>query len=212
MINIIEIIKEKFLVYQGQRFLAKGKPEKAYYYFHKVIFLNETPKVFLLLAITLMDMGRYAEALIFFTKIEKVSDNELVLIGITECNIMLRKWDEAISFVNDNVKKSMKLKIIQEMLDNPIRREKYVIFKEFSQKGYSFIEKNDFKNGLIYLKKAEEISDQDAHLMNNIGSILNSLGEKPEKVYPYFEKALLLEPNNKRFKENLFYIKKKIKK
>ncbi len=215
MSNFITSLKEKHFQKKGQNLLISGKLEKAFSCFKKAVLLNDSTDNIFNLALSLLSLSKYSEAEKYFKKIfQNFPDNEINILSLAECLIMQRKWDEAIDHYRILVEKkphSDPLKIYLTQAEDVVAREKYVKSKElFSQAQIELRKKNDAK-ALAYLLEAEEFDPKNPNTLNNIGSVL-LLKKEFETAYKYFEKAVVLAPQNKKFQKNLLLTKRKLRK
>ena len=215
MISFFEDLKEKHLKKRGQKLLAKNDFEKAYLLFQKAILLNNSVENKFNLALSLLSLSEYSKAEKYFKNIyDEYPENELNLLALAECNIMLRKWDEAIKFYKLTVelfpdKKSFKHYL--NIAEDVVAREKYVKAKElFKAATIELKQKND-ENALNILIQANEYFPEDATIINNISTLYLMLKDFP-KAYNYSMKAVSLKPDDPRFQNNLKIAKRKLKK
>jgi len=215
MINFIEDLKERHLRKKGQILLSKNDFEKAYLLFQKAIFLNNSVENRFNLALSLLSLSEYSKAEKYLKNIyDEYPENELNLLALAECNIMQKKWDEAIKFYRLIVKlfpdkKSFKhyLKIAEDV----VAREKYVKAKELFTKATIELKQKKDKNALNILLEANEYFPEDATIINNIATLYIMLKDF-RKAYSYSMKAVSLRPDDPRFQNNLKIAKRKLKK
>ena len=215
MINFFEDIKEKNLRKKGQKLLSNNDFEKAYLLFQKAILLNNSVENKFNLALSLLSLSEYSKAEKYLKNIyDEYPENELNLLALAECNIMQRKWDEAIKFYKLTVKlfpSNRSFKHYLEIAEDVIAREKYVKAKElFKAATIELKQKND-ENALNILIQANEYFPEDATIINNIATLYIMLKDFP-KAYSYSMKAVSLKPDDLRFQNNLKIAKKKLKK
>ena len=208
--SIIRTFREKYYLLRGQRFLMKGNPEKAYFYFQKAVFLGGSDQVHYSMGLCLVSMNRYQEAEHFLKKaVDKFPENDLVLVTYAECMLMQRKWEQARGIFEKlcELNNSKYAKYLSVAID-PIKRDKYVAAKESFNEAQKAINNRDFESALTLLQKAYELDNHNAYVVNNIGSVMLSLGKPLKEVYGYFEKAVVIDPDNQKFRQNLLYVKK----
>jgi len=215
MINFFEDIKEKNLRKKGQKLLSKNDFEKAYLLFQKAILLNNSVENKFNLALSLLSLSEYSKAEKYLKNIyDEYPENELNLLALAECNIMQRKWDEAIKFYKLTAKLfpgNRSFKHYLEIAEDVIAREKYAKAKElFKAATIELKQKND-ENALNILIQANEYFPEDATIINNIATLYIMLKDFP-KAYSYSMKAVSLKPDDLRFQNNLKIAKKKLKK
>jgi len=208
-------LKEKYFQKKGRELLISGKLEKAFSYFQKAVLLNDSTDNIFNLALSLLSLSKYSEAEKYFKKIyQDFPDNEINILSLAECLIMQRKWDEAIDHYRILVEKkpqSEPLKAYLAQAEDVVAREKYVKSKELFYKAQIEIRKKNDTKALEYLLEAEEYDPKNPNTLNNIGSVL-LLKKEFKKAYGYFEKAVVLAPQNKKFQKNLLHVKRKLRK
>ena len=215
MMSFWEDLKEKHLKKRGQKLLTKNDFEKAYLLFQKAILLNNSVENKFNLALSLLSLSEYSKAEKYLKNIyDEYPENELNLLALAECNIMQKKWDEAIKFYRLTVKlfpgkKSFKhyLKIAEDV----VAREKYVKAKELFKKATIELKQKKDKNALNILLEANEYFPEDATIINNIATLYIMLKDF-HKAYSYSMKAVSLRPDDPRFQNNLKIAKRKLKK
>ncbi|PID28775.1 MAG: hypothetical protein CSB55_03230 [Candidatus Cloacimonadota bacterium] len=213
--NIFTGFREKYLQRRGQRMLMRGDHEKAYKIFEKNLFLNNSPQNQYNLSVALIGLGRYREADNFLSKLsEQYPDNEMILTCLGETSLMLGKWQNAID-IFEKLKSLNKFRKLyekySEISKDPILRDKFTTARKKINLAQKEIGAGNYKKALELLKFAAELQPDDAWLMNNIGSLMLTLKENPRDAYPYFEKAVILNPDNEKFKNNLSAVKKRIR-
>ncbi len=195
--------------------LMRGDHEKAYKIFEKNLFLNNSPQNQYNLSVALIGLGRYREADNFLSKLsEQYPDNEMILTCLGETSLMLGKWQNAID-IFEKLKSLNKFRKLyekySEISKDPILRDKFTTARKKINLAQKEIGAGNYKKALELLKFAAELQPDDAWLMNNIGSLMLTLKENPRDAYPYFEKAVILNPDNEKFKNNLSAVKKRIR-
>ena len=215
MISIFEDIKEKNLRKKGQKLLSKNDFEKAYMLFQKAILLNNSVENKFNLALSLLSLSDYSKAEKYLKNIyDEYPENELNLLALAECNIMLRKWDEAIKFYKLTVELfpgNRSYKHYLKIAEDVIAREKYVKAKELFRAATIELKQKNDENALNILIQANEYFPEDATIINNIATLYIMLKDFP-KAYSYSMKAISLKPDDLRFQNNLKIAKKKLKK
>ncbi len=212
---MIDTLKENRLIRKGKKLLTKGKLEKAYRCFEKAVMLNNSINNRFYLGLSMMSLTRFADAKKIFTDIRKEDEeNELNLLSLAECNMMLRKWLEAENIYRKLHKMFPNNEAYKEYLERSqdvIYREKYVIARELFSKAERALFAKDKKEALKHLLEAEEYNPNSSMILNNIASLYMLL-KKYEEAYPYIERAITISPDNQRFQKNYISIKRKLRK
>ena len=207
--------KEKKYRKNGIRFLNKRKLENAYKCFQQAVSINDSTENSFNLALSLMSLNRYLEAEKYFRKVhEKFPGNELNSLAFAECLLRQKKWKDSTKIYAELVKRNPDSKVYKKYLkraEDVIAREKYVKSKELFESAQNELQKKNNDKALKILKEAAEFDSENPNIMNNIGSILMSRKMFSE-AYGYFEKAVILAPNNKKFQKNVLHVKMKLRK
>ena len=212
---MIDTLKENRLIRKGKKLLTKGKLEKAYHHFEKAVMLNNSTNNRFYLGLAMMSLTQFAEAKKLFTDIRKEDkENELNLLSLAECNMMLRKWKEAENNYRELRRIFPNNKAYEEYLERSqdiIYREKYVIARELFSKAERALFNKNKEEALKHLLEAEEYNPNSTMILNNIASLYMLL-KKYEEAYPYIERAITISPNNQRYQKNYNAIKRKLRK
>ena len=207
--------KEKKYRKKGIQFLNKRKLENALDCFQKANSINNSSENKFNLALSLMSLNQYSEAEKYFRIVyEKFPDNEINSLAFAECLLMQKKWKDSVKIYTELVKKNPDSKVYKKYLKRAkdvIVREKYVKSKELFESAQNELQKKNNAQALKMLKEAVEFDSENPNIMNNIGSILMSRKMFSE-AYGYFEKAVILAPNNKKFQKNVMLAKMKLRK
>lgn len=214
MMSFFEVLKEKHLKKRGQKLLSKNDFEKAYLVFQKVILLNNSVENKFNLALSLLSLSEFSKAENYLNDIyNEYPENELNLLALAECNIMQKKWDEAIKFYKMTVKLFPGKKTFKNYLniaEDVVAREKYVKAKELFRAATIELKHKNDENALNILLEANEYFPEDATILNNIATLYIMLKDF-RKAYSYSMKALSIRPDDPRFQNNLKIAKRKIK-
>ncbi len=200
---------------KGIRFLNKRKLENALECFQQANSINNSSENSFNLALSLMSLNQYSEAEKYFRIVyEDFPENEINSLAFAECLLMQKKWKVSEKIYAELVRRNPDSKTYKEYLKrvkNVVAREKYVKSKElFSLALNELLKKNNHK-ALKIMKEAAEFDSENPNIMNNIGSILMTQKMFSE-AYKYFEKAVILAPNNKKFQKNIVLAKMKLRK
>ncbi len=198
---------------RGRRLLMKGNAKKALEYFEKVVLEDATEGSLFMMALALVALNCYKEAEKHLETVYATYDrNELVLLSYAECLTMLRKWDSAEVVFAQLARLQPNYQRYKEYLDmirDAVKRDRFVISREFYAKAQLDVEEKQYEKALENLKKSHEINPDNATVINNIGSVMLLMGQPASQAIEWFERALALEPDNPRFQENLKHLKRK---
>ena len=216
MFNIIDNFKENYYFRRGLRFIEKAEYNKARYYFEKAFLLNpKNNDITFYLGLSLMLLFKYNEALNYFERIPQDFNNPLMLSSMGFSFLMLRKWAEArdifAKLLEINPKNKEYNKFHKLSMD-VIKREKFVLMKEKMAIADNLMKNKDYEQAFDTLLDAKNLVPEDAEIFNYLGIASIQLKKAPIEIYSFFEKAVILDPNNRGYKENLFLAKKKLKK
>ncbi|MCD4818446.1 MAG: tetratricopeptide repeat protein [Candidatus Cloacimonetes bacterium] len=212
---MLEKYRTKKLQNKGQKLLVKGKIQKAYDIFQKVILLDNSTENIFNLAISLLSLNRFSEAESYFQKIyENYPENELNMLSYADCLMLQRKWQEAIPIfrsLSENNPKNKKYQFYEQISEDVIQREKYVRSRELFNSAREELNKKHDEKALKILLEAYEYNDKNPILLNNIAS-LYIMKKDYAKAYNYLESAFKLDKENIRIIKNMVLVKKKLKK
>ncbi len=216
MFNIIDNFKENYFYRRGLRFIQKAEYNKARYYFEKAFFLNpKNEEVTFYLGLSLMLMFKYNEALNYFERIPHDTNNPLMLSSMGFSFLMLRKWAEArdifVKLVELNPQ-NREYKKFHNLSMDVINREKFVIMKEKMALADELMKERKYQEAFDTVIEAKNLVSDDAEIYNYLGIISTHLKKSPVEIYAFFEQAVILDPNNRGYKQNLYLAKKKLKK
>ncbi len=191
----------------------KGQAKKALTLFEKAVMQNNSDGNLFLLALALVALNRYQEAEKHLETVYNSYDkNEIVLLSYAECLAMLRKWDAAEVVFAQLTRLQpdyLGYKNYLDMVRDPVKRDRFVISREYYAKAQLEVEEKRYQEALDHLMKAHEIDPENATVVNNIGSVMLLMRQPASQALEWFEKALALEPDNPRFQENLKHLKRK---
>ncbi len=216
MYKFIDNFKENYFYRRGLRFIQKAEYNKARYFFEKAFLLNpKDNEITFYLGLSLMLMFKYQEALNYFERIPPDYNNPLMLSSMGFSTLMMRKWAEArdifAKLVEINPKNKEYNKFYTLSMD-VIKREKFVLMKEKMALADKLMKERKYQEAFDVLNDAKNLVPDDAEIYNYLGIISIELKKDPMKTFTFFEKAVLLDPKNRGYKENLFLAKKKLKK
>ncbi|MFO7897233.1 MAG: tetratricopeptide repeat protein [Candidatus Cloacimonadales bacterium] len=212
---MINKIIETRLIRKGKKQITEGKLEKAHACFQKAVILNNSTDNLFYLGLSLMSLARFEEARKYFADIqEKNPENELNLLSLAECNMMLRDWLAAERNYQQLTQQFPNNQPYQEYLQRSqdvVYREKYVISRELFAQAERALFAKDKAKALAYLLEAEQYNPNNPNILNNIGSLL-MLQKKYQEAFPYIERAVTISPNNQKFQDSYQRIKRKLRK
>jgi len=215
MMSFFEDIKEKRLIKKGQKLLTKNDFEKANLLFQKAILINNSVENKFNLALSFLSLSEYSKAEKYLIDIyNEFPENELNLLALAECNIMQKKWDDAIEFYKLIVKLFPGKKNYEHYLniaEDAVAREKYIKAKELFKKATKELKQKNDEKALNILLQANEYFPEDATIINNIATLYIILKDF-QKAYKYSLKAVSIRPDDPRFQNNLKIAKRKLKK
>ncbi len=213
MLEILNSFLEKYRLIRGRRLLMKGHAHKALDYFEKIVVQNPCDQNLFMLSLALVALNRYKEAEKHLETVYNAhGQNELVLLSYAECLTMLRKWDSAEVVFAQLTRLQPDYPRYREYLDmirDSVKRDRFVISREFYAKAQLQVEEKLYEQALDNLMKAHQVDPENATVVNNIGSVLLLMRKPASEALEWFEKALALDPENHRFRENLQHIKRK---
>ncbi len=214
MFEFIEYFRKNYYQKKGQKLLMQGKPEKAYPYFEKALILEDSAANIYNMALTLLTMKRYDEAESYLQKIlDNYPGNELATLTLAELYMQQREWDKAKELFSELVRlhpKNNNYKSYLQRLEDPEKRENYIKAKQLLNESQRLLEAQKTKEALQVLLQAERYDPDNPYIQNNIGSFYLMLENKPKKALTYFQRAYQLEPENLKFKENLYKVRKQL--
>ena len=215
MNNFITGLKEKYYRQQGQKYLVKGNIPKTLSYFQKAILLNDSFENIFNLGLSYMSLNNFQTAEKYFAKIQqKYPDNEMNLLSIAECKMRQKKWKEAGELYGKLVAKNPLNKKYSFYLDRSkdvVEREKYAKSKDLLYLSQEQISEKNFQKALEILIQAAEYDPKNANIQNNIGYVY-IVQRKFDKAFSHFEKAVALDPDNKKYQKNFLFSKRKLRK
>ncbi len=215
MMSFFEDLTEKRLRKKGQKLLTKNDFKKANLLFQKAILINNSVENKFNLAISFLSLSEYSKAEKYLIDIyNEFPENELNLLALAECNIMQKKWDDAIEFYKLIVKLFPGKKNYEHYLniaEDAVAREKYIKAKELFKKATKELKQKNDEKALNILLQANEYFPEDATIINNIATLYIILKDF-QKAYKYSLKAVSIKPDDPRFQNNLKIAKRKLKK
>lgn len=215
MKHYIDGIRAEILRRKGMKNLVKGNYKKAGAALNKALELADNTANRFNLGVYLLSQQDFAEAEKIFISIEnEYPDNEINRMLLFECKMLMEKWEEALEEIeklHSSNPAKQDYKILVQVADDVIAREKYRKVKLLKYRAQNELAGRKHSEALNSLKEAEELSPEDPEILNNIGSIF--LHQKDNiKAFSYFEKAVKLDSENEIIKKNLLLAKGRLRK
>jgi tetratricopeptide (TPR) repeat protein len=214
VVSFFGLNKIRRLAQKGQKLLSQGKIEKAYSIFQQVILLDNSLENIFNLALSLMSLNKFMEAEEYLQKIySEMPSNEMNLLTLAECQMMQQRWEEAEKIYKELVVVNSRNEKYQDYLalsQDVIAREKYIKSKQLLNAATIELNKKNDAEALKLLLEAEEYFPENANVLNNIASIYMLLHQY-KNAYNYFTRALKLDPDNNKIKQNVLAVRKKLK-
>ncbi|HPR17954.1 MAG TPA: tetratricopeptide repeat protein [Candidatus Cloacimonadota bacterium] len=215
MESFFELLRIKRMRQKGQKLLAKGKFEKAFPLFQKIVLQNESPENIYNLALCLMAMSEYETAESYLEKIQSdFSGNEMNLLALAECKMMQKKWQDAKNIFHHLAEANPRHESYQNyfsLVSDEVAREKYISAKKLLMSATACLEQKNDKEALKLLLEANELHPDNPNILNNLGSIY-MLMEDYRNAYNYFSKAYNLDKNNPKIRNNILTSRRKLRK
>ncbi|MCB5229997.1 MAG: tetratricopeptide repeat protein [Candidatus Cloacimonas sp.] len=212
---IFDLLFKDYYRTKGQKYLMKGKPERAYRYFEKALLQDSNSTNMYNFALVLLALGRRAEAKNYLSKVlEEMPNSELVLLTLADLEMQDKQWDKAedlLTLLTEHYPNNNKYQKYLGRVKNPAARENYIKAKDLLQKASTLLTENKTKEALQSLQKAEKLDPENPYIQNNLGFFYLQLEKNPKKALTYFQRAYQLEPDNKKFQENLYSVRRQIK-
>ncbi len=195
----------RYLRNRGQKLLKKGKTEKAERIFAKILQFSKTPEDFFNYGLSLMDLFDYEGAIEYFKKVNEKNPNfPMNNIALGEAYLLVRDWDNAKEIFTHLLEKypdSGTFKNYISIMDDVLKREKYVIVKESMAKAVSALRKRNNIKAIEHLKFAEDVAPEIPMIKNSLGEIYFLIKDY-DNAFEYFKKAIEIEPENPKFQNN----------
>ncbi len=214
MVSLIENFRMNYYRRKGQKLLLRGKIDKAYPYLEKALMLEDSPSNIYNFALCLLTLKRYEEAESYLEKIlSAYPGNELATLTLVELYMQRREWEKSRELMANLVRlypANQNYKKYFQRLEDPSKRENYIRAKELLNEAQVLLESKEHDRALELLLKAEKLDPENPYIQNNIGTFYLMLKKEPKKALTYFQKAYQLEPENRKFKQNLFHVRRKL--
>ena len=224
--NFLNTLIVKYHQRRGLHFLNLSRYKKAILHFEKALLLNDSVENFFYFSICLIALNKHQEAISYLERImDRQTEDILISSSLMECYLVVREWEKGERLANYLAEKFPTNTFVQKLksiIIDPIKREKYATAKESFFTAVDFIEKKEYDAAFEAIKTAIDLDESNAAYYYLAGTILlkphprRMSGDAAWKVaFPvqdhlyYFEKAVLLAPQNESYKRHLQYLKTK---
>lgn len=217
MWNLIESLYLAFLVKKGQKLLGKAKPEKALGCLQKAYLAHACEANCFNLALcyaALLMLDNAQKLLEILIVSPTYCDHELVLISLADVYIMQKKWDAARKILSKLQKAHPKNEIYvqqNQLINDEKARENYVESRLIFHEGLKKFQEKNYQAAYDFLIKAHQLDKTNAFIVANLASVSLFLKQDANTTYAYFETACQLAPDNQKFRNNLVYAKRKLR-
>ncbi len=215
MFQYLNGIRADALRKRGQRMLVAGQYQKAESCFQTALQLADNTENRFNLALVLLSRQKLTEAESYLQAIAvEYPENEINRLALFESLILQEKWQSAIEqvdFLCRHHPANKQYCKLQEIAVDVVEREKYRNVKLLSYEAYELLRQKKFNAALEKYIEALNFLPNDLEVLNNLGSIHLKQNELTQ-AYGYFEKALLIDPDNRKIQQNLALVKNKLRK
>ena len=215
MFQYLKGIRAELCRKRGQRLLVKGDNEKAVTCFRQALTLANNPENVFNLGLGLLSAMELEEAEGYLKEIaDEFPEQGISGLVYFEALILQEKWQSALDQIRKLCRQEPENKKyiqLNEMADDVVEREKYKNEKFLSYEAYGFMKQRKYSEALEKYLGALYYLPDDLELLNNIGYIYLKLSEYTQ-AYSYFEKALQLDPGNRKIRQNMAVVKNKLRK
>lgn len=204
--NFIQKLIHPLFRIEAQRHLLYGKRRRALALFNLLNKWSPTPENKFSLALCKMNLREYEAALELLEPIHKLIPDQL-FAGITyaQCLMLSKHFPEAEDVYQQlldlNPENSL-LKLLVTLVQDPVGRDKFVTSLDYQYQASLLQEEKHHEEALTILKKAVELTPEDAALHNNLGALMLKLKYPKTEVMAAFARAMQLSPDNDRYKRN----------
>jgi len=204
--NFLQRLIHPLFRIEAQRHLLYGKRRRALALFNILCRWSPTPENQFNLALCKMNLREYEQAIELLEPIHKLIPDQL-FAGITyaQCLMLAKRFTEAEEvyshLLSFNPENSL-LKLLAALSKDPVGRDKFVTSLDYQYQASLLQEAKQPQAALDLLKKAVELTPEDAALQNNMGVLMLKLKYPIADVMAAFAKAMELSPDNDRFKRN----------
>lgn len=200
---------------RGQRLLVKGNNDKAVRSFRQALSLSNNAENVFNLGLGLLSAMELEEAEGYLKEIaDEFPEHSISGLVYFEVLILQEKWQAAIDEIRILSTYDLDNKKYEELLliaEDVVKREKYRNEKILSHEAHGFMQQKKYSEALEKYMGALNYLPEDLELLNNIGYIHLKLNEYTQ-AYSFFEKALQLDPGNRKIRQNMMVVKNKLRK
>ena len=215
MFQYLKGIRAEICRKRGQKFLVKGNNDKAVKCFRKALQLSKNTENVFNLGLGLLNQMQLKEAEEYLSRVaDEFPENAISGLAYFEVLILQERWQAAIDQITVLIgyepenKRFLELK---EMAEDVVHREKYRNAKILGFKAFELLKQCKYKEALEQYEGVLNFAADDVELFNNIGYLYLKKGNYTQ-AYSYFEKALLLEPENRKLRQNMALVQNKLRK
>lgn len=204
--NLVQRIIHPLFRIEAQRHLLYGKRHRALALFNVLYKWSPSPENQFNLALCKMNLREYEQAIELLEPIHKQIPDQL-FAGITyaQCLMLAKHFPEAeevyLHLASLNPDNSL-LKLLVTLVQDPIGRDKFVTSLDYQYQSSLLQEEKHLTEALELLKKATDLTPEDAALHNNLGALMLKLKYPKPDVMAAFSRAMQLSPTNDRYKRN----------
>jgi tetratricopeptide (TPR) repeat protein len=204
--NFIQKLIHPLFRIEAQRHLLYGKRRRALALFNLLCKWSPSPENQFNLALCKMNLREYAEAIELLQPIHRLIPDQM-FAGITyaQCLMLAKRFTEAeevyAHLLSVNPDNNL-LKLLTTLAQDPVGRDKFVTSLDYQYQASLLQEEKQPQAALDLLKKAMELTPEDAALHNNLGALMLKLKYPIAEVMAAFSRAMQLSPDNDRFKRN----------
>jgi tetratricopeptide (TPR) repeat protein len=204
--NIAQKLIQPLFRIEAQRHLLYGKRRRALALFNILCKWSPTPDNKFNLALCMMNLREYEPAIELLEPIHKLIPNQL-FAGITyaQCLMLAKHYPEAeevYQHLSDLNPENNLLKVLLGLVHDPVGRDKFITSLDYQYQASLLQEEKHPLQALEILRKAVELTPDDAALHNNIGALKLKLKYPKAEVMADFYRAMQLSPDNDRYKRN----------
>jgi tetratricopeptide (TPR) repeat protein len=215
MFQYLKGIRAEICRKRGQRLLVKGKNEKAVRCFRRALNLSKNPENVFNLGLGLLSEMELEEAEGYLKEIaDEFPEQGISGLVYFEVLILQEKWQAAIDQIRKLCAQEPENKKYMQhnlMAGDVVEREKYRNEKFLSHEAYGLMKQRKYSEALEKYQGALNYLPDDLELLNNIGYIYLKLSEYTQ-AYSCFDRALLLDPGNRKIRQNMAVVKSKLRK
>ncbi|MBN2829494.1 MAG: tetratricopeptide repeat protein [Candidatus Cloacimonetes bacterium] len=203
LLDILKDYRIKQLRVHGQSLMARGRIEKAYQCFQKIILMDNGPENQYNLALTLLSLGKFREAESYLERVlETYPDNEIAIISLVECKLQLDNWQDALTMLESLINEhpsNINYKRYYATLKNPETRNKHIRTQKLLKQALTNYDRKKFAEAITFLLDAIELDPDNATVCYLLGTCYVMDSHDYVKALPYLEKAVKLSPQTETY-------------